>query len=83
MRHNTIPLEQALINKINATQEFTYPKGVRIPDTTPELLHRSYNPSLNYDEVYRDVYGAVKNPDAVLVTVRHFSGQYDVLLYKK
>ena len=83
MRDTTIPTEQILINRINAKTEFTFPSKARIPDVEPELLHRSHNPSLKYDDIYRDVYNAVGDIDSVLVGVRHFDGSYDVLRYKK
>ena len=82
MRNDTIPTEQRIINKIRQKVEFTFPSNAMIPDCEPVRLHRSFNPSKDYDMEYEHVYKYVKDPDAVLVGVHHLGGDYEVLLYK-
>ena len=56
--------EQKIINKINAKVDFTYPNVTRRYIVGKELLHESKNPSLYYENVYRQVYFFVNNDTA-------------------
>ena len=53
--------EQKIINKINAKVNFTYPNVTKRYIVGKELLHESKNPSLYYENVYRQVYFFVNN----------------------
>ena len=53
--------EQKIINKINAKVDFTYPNVTKRYIVGKELLHESKNPSLYYENVYRQVYFFVNN----------------------
>ena len=48
--------EQKIINKINAKVDFTYPSVTKRYIVGKELLHESRNPSLYYQNIYKDVY---------------------------
>mgnify|MGYP003624443881 CR=1 FL=1 len=48
--------EQKIINKINAKANFTYPNVTKRYIVGKKLLHESKNPSLYYQNIYKDVY---------------------------
>ena len=48
--------EQTIINKINAKVNFTYPSVTKRYIVGKELLHESKNPSLYYQNIYKDIY---------------------------
>ena len=49
-------VEQKIINKINAKVDFTYPNITKRYIVGKKLLHESRNPSLYYQNIYKDVY---------------------------
>ena len=53
--------EQTIINKINAKVGFTYPSATKRYIVGKELLHESKNPSLYYENVYRQVHFFMNN----------------------
>jgi len=59
MRANHIPIEQQLINMINATQDFTYPLLTKRYIVGMESKFEGTNPSQQYLGIYNDVYKAV------------------------
>ena len=58
MRH-----EQKIINQINNKIDFTFPHKSQTKRyiVGKRLLHESHNPSLLYDDIYKDVYNFVKS----------------------
>jgi hypothetical protein len=63
MRANTISIEQQLVNKINAKIDFTYPLLTERYIVGMHERYKGTNPSLEYTNVYKDVYDAVKSTD--------------------
>ena len=64
MTSKETPIQQQIINKINAKVDFTYPLKTKRYIVGIKELHKSKNPSLQYDDIYKDVYGFVNDSKA-------------------
>ena len=60
MTHKNIPIEQQIVNKINAKQEFTYPNETKRYIVGIKELHKSLNPSYHWKDETVKVYYAVQ-----------------------
>ena len=79
MRSKEVPIEQQIINKINAKVDFIYPATTK-HFVCYETLHYSNNPSLKYEDIYKDIYSIIEKDIAIKGYLHKKSGVYTVYM---